>query len=250
MDFRTLDRTWIAAEIGVNHEGDEAVAIDLINKAAYAGADAVKFQTFEIEHYISTEQPERYQRTKGFQLSRDAFRRLKAAADAAGVLFFSTPLSFHDVAFLDEIAPIFKVSSGDLTFLNLIETIAATNKPMIVSTGLGADKSLQRLIRSCRSGRQPVMTARSCSCIASLFIQPMPTTRTCETSNGLRMPLECRSVTRTTPWVRKLVSWLSPRARSHWKSTSPIVRRTRPSMIIIFLRIGRLGRVGRYGPSG
>ena len=138
MDFRTLDRTWIAAEIGVNHEGDEAVAIDLINKAAYAGADAVKFQTFEIEHYISTEQPERYQRTKGFQLSRDAFRRLKAAADAAGVLFFSTPLSFHDVAFLDEIAPIFKVSSGDLTFLNLIETIAATNKPMIVSTGLGS----------------------------------------------------------------------------------------------------------------
>jgi len=138
MDFRTLDRTWIAAEIGVNHEGDEAVAIDLINKAAQAGADAVKFQTFEIEHYISTEQPERYQRTKGFQLSRDAFRRLKAAADAAGVLFFSTPLSFHDVAFLDEIAPIFKVSSGDLTFLDLIETIAATNKPMIVSTGLGS----------------------------------------------------------------------------------------------------------------
>ncbi len=138
MDFRTLDRTWIAAEIGVNHEGDEAVAIDLINKAAHAGADAVKFQTFEIEHYISTEQPERYHRTKAFQLSRDAFRRLKAAADAAGVLFFSTPLSFHDVAFLDEIAPIFKVSSGDLTFLDLIETIAATNKPMIVSTGLGS----------------------------------------------------------------------------------------------------------------
>ena len=76
MDFRRLDRTWIAAEIGVNHEGDEAVAIDLINKAAHAGADAVKFQTFEIEHYISTEQPERYHRTKGFQLSRDAFRVL------------------------------------------------------------------------------------------------------------------------------------------------------------------------------
>ena len=138
MDFRTLDRTWIAAEIGVNHEGDEAVAIDLINKAAHAGADAVKFQTFEIEHYISTEQPERYQRTKGFQLSRDAFRRLEAAANAAGVLFFSTPLGFHDVAFLEDIAPIFKVSSGDLTFLSLIERIAVTNKPMIVSTGLGS----------------------------------------------------------------------------------------------------------------
>lgn len=137
LNFNELNRTWIVAEIGVNHEGDEAVGADLIGKAAAAGADAVKFQTFEIEHYISTEQPERHARTKRFQLTRDAFRRLKQTADDCGVLFFSTPFGLNDVDFLDEIQPIFKISSGDLTFLDLIEKVARKGKPMIVSTGLG-----------------------------------------------------------------------------------------------------------------
>ena len=101
LNFKTLERAWIVAEIGVNHEGDEAVAADLIGKAAEAGADAVKFQTFEIEHYISTEQPERHERTKGFQLSREAFRRLKGKADACGVVFFSTPFGLADVHLLN-----------------------------------------------------------------------------------------------------------------------------------------------------
>jgi len=137
INFNDLERTWIVAEIGVNHEGDEAVATHLIAKAADAGADAVKFQTFQIEHYISTEQPERFERTKGFQLSRDAFRRLKETADDRGVTFFSTPFGIEDVDFLDGIAPVLKISSGDLTFLELIGKAAQTGKPLIVSTGLG-----------------------------------------------------------------------------------------------------------------
>ena len=92
INFNSLEQAWIVAEIGVNHEGNEAVAEDLIFKAADAGADAVKFQTFEIEHYISTEQPERRERTSGFQLPREAFSRLAKVAKEAGVIFFSTPL--------------------------------------------------------------------------------------------------------------------------------------------------------------
>jgi len=146
MNFNDLERAWIVAEIGVNHEGDEAVAADLIGKAAAAGADAVKFQTFEIEHYISTEQPERCERTKGFQLSRDAFRRLKAKADDCGVVFFSTPFGLADVDFLDEICPVLKISSGDLTFLDLIGKAAATGKPMIISTGLGTREEISAAV--------------------------------------------------------------------------------------------------------
>ncbi len=146
LNFNTLDRTWIVAEIGVNHEGDEAVAIDLIGKAAAAGADAVKFQTFQIEHYISTEQAERFERTKGFQLSRDAFRRLKAKADDCGVLFFSTPFGLNDVDFLDGIAPVIKISSGDLTFLDLIGKAARTGKPLIISTGLGTKDEISAAV--------------------------------------------------------------------------------------------------------
>lgn len=148
MKFNALDNTFIVAEIGVNHEGDEAVAADLIRKAAAAGADAVKFQTYSAEHYVSTEQPDRLARVRRFELSRDAFRRLAGVARESGILFFSTPLGLHDVDFLDEIAPIFKVSSGDLTFLALIRKIASKGKPTIISTGLGLESEIEAAVNA------------------------------------------------------------------------------------------------------
>ena len=101
MDFRSLKRTWVVAEIGVNHEGDVAVAEELIAKAAAAGADAVKFQTYIAENYISAVQPERIEAVRGRALSRDDFRRLAEVARDHGVMFFSTPLSTDDADFLD-----------------------------------------------------------------------------------------------------------------------------------------------------
>ncbi|KAB2874470.1 MAG: hypothetical protein F9K38_15660, partial [Pseudorhodoplanes sp.] len=76
MNFAKLERTWIVAEIGVNHEGNEQVAHELIEKAAATGADAVKFQTHIAEHYISTVQPERLAAVRGRALPLEAFRRL------------------------------------------------------------------------------------------------------------------------------------------------------------------------------
>lgn len=146
MNFKALKRTWIIAEIGVNHEGSEEVAADLIRKAATAGADAVKFQTFVPEHYVSTEQPERFERVGRFCLSHDAFRRLAALARSLGLTFFSTPLGFADIDFLDEIQPIFKISSGDLTFLALIRHATRTRKPLIISTGLGTEAEIQAAV--------------------------------------------------------------------------------------------------------
>jgi len=142
MNFHTLPKTWIIAEIGVNHEGNEAVAADLIRKAAAAGADVVKFQTFEVEHYVSSEQPERRERCKRFELSRDAFRRLARTATDVGVTFFSTPLGLADIDFLTEIAPLIKISSGDITFLALIRHAARTGKPLIISTGLATEAEI------------------------------------------------------------------------------------------------------------
>src|SRR5262245_65758871 len=112
IDFQTLRRTWIVDEIGVNHEGDEKVATDLIEKAARAGVDAVKFQTFEIEHYISTTQPDRWKRTKGLQLSREAFRRLRDVAPANGDVFFYPTIGQAQVYVLDNLDKLVKVASG------------------------------------------------------------------------------------------------------------------------------------------
>ncbi|MDA2936642.1 N-acetylneuraminate synthase family protein [Acidobacteria bacterium AH-259-A15] len=146
MNFWNLDKTWIVAEIGVNHEGDSSVAADLIRLAAETGVDAVKFQTFRAEQYVSSVQPERLQRVRKFQLSYETFRQLAQIAKEHGVTFFSTPLHMSDVDFLDEIVPVFKVSSGDLTYRRLIAHIASKDKPIIMSTGLGTREEIQAAV--------------------------------------------------------------------------------------------------------
>ena len=156
-DFRKLERTFVIAEIGVNHEGDKDVAADLIRKAAKCGADAVKFQTYLAEEYVSTVQPERLERVKRFQLSFDDFADLAAVAKSEGVLFFSTPLDTESVDFLDTVAPIFKISSGDLTYTSLIQHVASKKKPMIVSTGLGTKEEIGDAIAAARAGNPEIV---------------------------------------------------------------------------------------------
>lgn len=136
------------AEIGVNHEGSLRSAKDLVRLAAESGADAVKFQTYRSECYISCVQPERLKRAKRFELSYEDFRKLAKISEKYGIIFFSTPLSERDVDFLDEIAPLFKVSSGDLTNLGLIRHIATKNKPIIISTGLGTCAEIKRAVET------------------------------------------------------------------------------------------------------
>jgi N,N'-diacetyllegionaminate synthase len=151
--FDGFDKTWIVAEIGVNHEGDVSVAEDLIHKAAEAGADAVKFQTYEGEAYVSNEQPERLARVKRYELSRDDFQRLSHVARDAGIMFFSTPLGLNDVDFLNGFAPLFKVASGEITWLDLIRRIAETGKPIIVSTGLATVDEIRAAVDTVLSVR-------------------------------------------------------------------------------------------------
>jgi len=134
------------AEIGVNHEGDSQMAAKLVRLAAEAGVDATKFQTFRAEHYVSSVQPERLQRVRKFQLSYETFRQLAQIAKEQDVTFFSTPLDLNDVDFLDEIVPLFKISSGDLTHLALISHTASKGKPMIISTGSGTREEIQNAV--------------------------------------------------------------------------------------------------------
>ncbi len=129
-------RVLVVAEIGNNHEGDVALAEDLIGRAADAGADAVKFQTFRTEHYVSPRDAERFARLKGFELTGEQFARLAEKARAAGLLFVSTPFDLDSARLLGRIADAIKIASGDNTFYPLIEEVAATRKPLMVSTGL------------------------------------------------------------------------------------------------------------------
>ena len=174
MNFSQLKRTWIVAEIGVNHEGDEAVAADLIRKAAECGADAVKFQTFEPEHYVSTVQLERLERVKRFVLAKDAFRRLATLANELGLVFFSTPLGFADIEFLKTFCPIIKISSGDITYLQLIRAAADTGKPLIISTGLGTPEEIQAAVDTVLSVRPSAKTDGSVMLMHCVAAYPTP----------------------------------------------------------------------------
>ena len=146
--FSNLKKIFIVAEIGVNHEGDLNVAMDLIKKADEAGVNAVKFQTYKVEKYISSTQQDRRNRAKRFQLSREQFEVLSKEAKKRKLKFFSTPLHMDDIGFLRKISDIIKISSGDLTNLELIKYAARGYQNLVISTGLGTQKEIREAVNT------------------------------------------------------------------------------------------------------
>jgi N,N'-diacetyllegionaminate synthase len=135
---------FVIAEIGNNHDGSLGQARALIEAAAEAGADAVKFQTHiaEAEMLPSTPTPPhfdepRFEFTKRMELDREQHAALKAFAEERGLVFFSSPFSVEAVELLEELGvPAYKVGSGEVTNPPLLRAIAATGKPVIISTGM------------------------------------------------------------------------------------------------------------------
>jgi sialic acid synthase SpsE len=126
----------VAAEIGNNHEGSYDLAEHLIAKAAEAGAGAVKFQTIVPDRLVSAAQSERLRQLSRFQLRYDEFERLAEVARRHGVLFLSTPFDLESARFLAPLVPAFKIASGDNNFFPMLDTVARTGKPVLLSTGL------------------------------------------------------------------------------------------------------------------
>ena len=141
----TDKKVFVVAEIGNNHEGNFKLAKDMINEASATGVDAVKFQTFIPEQYVSSKDQLRFKRLKSFQLSYKQFKELSKIAEKKGLIFFSTPLDIESAKFLNTIQPIFKISSGDNNFYPLINKVASFGKPMIVSTGAADIDLLQNV---------------------------------------------------------------------------------------------------------
>ena len=85
----TRDKVMIVAEIGNNHEGSVELGRQLVDKAADAGVDAVKFQTFKTETFVSPSDVDRFNRMKGFELTAENFEELAIRARNNGLLFIS-----------------------------------------------------------------------------------------------------------------------------------------------------------------
>jgi N,N'-diacetyllegionaminate synthase len=144
--FDISKKVLIVAEVGNNHEGNVENAKRMISLAAKAGADAVKFQTFKTELFVSPSDTARVARLKSFELTFDQFRDLSRTAADAGIMFLSTPLDMESARFLNEIVPAFKIASGDNNFYPLIKEIAGFGKPVILSRGLADFEELRRAV--------------------------------------------------------------------------------------------------------
>lgn len=136
----------IIAEVGVNHEGNVETASRLIELAATAGADAVKFQSYTPARYASASDPARLERVGRFSLSEEEHRRLAAEAEALKIHMFSTPLSEDVLPLLAELFPAIKIASGDLTFEPLVRAAARLGKPVVMSTGLGTVEEIDAAV--------------------------------------------------------------------------------------------------------
>jgi sialic acid synthase SpsE len=144
---RNFQRPYIIAEAGVNHEGDFAKAKLMIDQAASAGLDAIKFQTYKADKLASKNSPAYWDTTKEATLSQhelfekyDSFEaedylELARYAKARGIQFLSTPFDLEAVELLAPVMPAFKIASADITNFPLLEKIASYSKPILLSTG-------------------------------------------------------------------------------------------------------------------
>lgn len=141
---------FVIAEAGVNHNGDRELALRLVDEAAAAGADAVKFQTFAADRVASASAPKaRYQlettdpaesqleMLRRFELDRATHEALLQRSAERGLVFLSSAFDEQSVDLLDALnVPAIKVGSGELTNTYLLRRIAATGRPVILSTGM------------------------------------------------------------------------------------------------------------------
>lgn len=140
---------FIIAEVGINHNGDAALAVEMIRAAKVAGADAVKFQTFRAAEFVTDETLPFTYRSQGREVTEpiiDLFRRvefepetwflLKQECDRQGIMFLSTPQNQSDLDLLLQVGiGAIKVGSDDLTNLPLLQGYIKTGLPLILSTG-------------------------------------------------------------------------------------------------------------------
>ena len=145
-----MNKVFIIAEAGVNHNGSIELAKKLIDVASESGADAVKFQTFKAEKLVSKNaQKADYQKQttdtkesqfdmiKKLELDMDTHKELMAYCKTKNIMFLSTPFDHDSIELLNDLGlEIFKIPSGEITNLPYLRHIGKLNKKAILSTGM------------------------------------------------------------------------------------------------------------------
>lgn len=157
---------FIIAEAGVNHNGSAELAVQLVEVAAAAGADAVKFQTFKAEELAApgaekaayqrdqTGEGDQFTMLRQLELTEAMHERIFARCRELGIVFMSTPFSPAAADYLQALGMTrIKIPSGELTNLPFLAHLAAFDRPMILSTGMGTLAEIAEAVDTIRAAR-------------------------------------------------------------------------------------------------
>lgn len=169
--------TYFIADIAANHDGDLERAKDLIHLAAEAGADAAKFQHFKAETIVSDfgfktmggQQSHQaswkksvFEVYKDASVSLDWTLALKETCDNANIAFFTSAYSLDIVEHIDTYVPAYKIGSGDITWIEMVQHIASKQKPYIMASGAS---TIDDVLRAVQAGLEinPMLCLMQCN---------------------------------------------------------------------------------------
>ena len=169
-------RWFVLAEAGINYNGDPARAHRMLDLAAEAGADAIKFQTFKASNVVTETAPKaNYQLAATgaaesqldmlakCELSAAIYAELQAHATERGLVFLSTPFDEESVDLLVAMkVPVLKIPSGEITNFPFLEYLARAGLPLILSTGMSTLAEVRAAIDALRAGGNRSLAALHC----------------------------------------------------------------------------------------
>lgn len=161
-NFTEKGPLYFIADIGANHDGDINRALKLIELAKESGADAAKFQNFkagsivsrkgfedmgQLSHQASWNKPV-YEVYEDASIPQDWTAALKEKCDEVGIDYFTSPYDVDSVNHVDKYVDLYKIGSGDITWLKIIEFIAGKNKPVLLATGASDIEDVKRAMNT------------------------------------------------------------------------------------------------------
>lgn len=172
-----MNSIFIIAEAGVNHNGDIETAKKLVDEAALAGADAVKFQTFRAETLASkdakkadyqmetTEKTEsQFDMLKKLELTPDMHEQLIAYCAQKGIMFLSTPFDIDSAHYLEKCGVvIFKIPSGEITNYPYLREIGKMGKKVILSSGMSTLEEIKTAVKILKDNGSSDITVLHCN---------------------------------------------------------------------------------------
>ena len=171
------EKTFIIAEIGVNHNGSLKLAVKLIKEAKKAGADCVKFQTFTADLLTrknakkapyqiknTKNKDTQYEMLKKLELKKEFYPKLIKICKKLNIIFLSTPYNFEDVDFLQKIGVHgYKFSSMHLTELKFIDYVSKKKKPVIISTGMSKMSEILKALNIVKKNKNQNYAVLQCT---------------------------------------------------------------------------------------